>query len=47
MFNVTRSDVIHSFALPSLGLKVDATPGLLCVIPLYTIKRGLHVGQCS
>lgn len=46
-FNVTRSDVIHRFALPSLGLKVDATAGLLTVVPLNTIKVGTHYGQCS
>lgn len=47
IFNVTRSDVIHAFSLPRLGLKVDATPGLLCVVPLKTLKIGTHVGQCS
>jgi len=46
-FNVTRSDVIHSFAMPTLGLKVDAVAGLLRVVPLRTAKIGLHYGQCS
>lgn len=46
-FNVTSSDVIHSFALPSLGLKIDATAGLLRVVPLNTMKIGTHYGQCS
>lgn len=46
-FNVTSSDVIHRFALPTLGVKVDATSGLLSVVPLYTTKVGTHYGQCS
>jgi cytochrome c oxidase subunit 2 len=46
-FNVTSRDVIHRFAIPSLGLKVDATSGLLRVIPLITQKVGVHYGQCS
>lgn len=46
-FNVTSSDVIHSFALPTLGIKVDATAGLLTIVPLWTSKIGVHYGQCS
>lgn len=46
-FNITSRDVIHSFALPTLGVKVDATSGLLTVVPLYTKKIGTHYGQCS
>jgi cytochrome c oxidase subunit 2 len=46
-FNITRSDVIHSFALPSLGAKVDATSGLLTVVPVLARKVGAHYGQCS
>lgn len=46
-FNVTSRDVIHCFALPTLGVKVDATAGLLIVAPLYTKKIGVHYGQCS
>lgn len=46
-FNITSRDVIHSFALPSLGAKVDATSGLLTVVPIFTRKVGLHYGQCS
>lgn len=45
-FNITRRDVIHSFALPSLGVKVDATPGLLTVVPMIANKVGVHYGQC-
>lgn len=45
-FLVTRRDVIHNFAIPSLGIKVDATAGLLCVVFLETLKVGVHYGQC-
>lgn len=46
-FNLTSSDVIHSFALPSLGIKVDCTPGLLSILSLNSGNVGLHYGQCS
>lgn len=46
-FIVASSDVIHSFALPTLGIKVDATPGLLSVVSTFTSKIGTHYGQCS
>lgn len=45
-FLITRRDVIHRFAIPSLGMKVDATAGLLCVVFLETLKVGVHYGQC-
>nr|YP_073351.1 cytochrome c oxidase subunit II [Graptacme eborea]AAT98394.1 cytochrome c oxidase subunit II [Graptacme eborea] len=44
---VSSSDVIHSWAIPSMGLKVDAVPGRLNQLGL-TIKRpGVFYGQCS
>jgi len=46
-FNITRRDVIHSFALPRLGLKVDAVAGILRVLVLNRAKVGVHYGQCS
>ena len=46
-FNVTRRDVIHRFAIPTLGIKVDATPGLLTVVHANLIKIGTHYGMCS
>ena len=46
-FNVTRRDVIHRFAIPTLGMKVDATPGLLTVVHAHITKMGTHYGQCS
>jgi len=45
-FIVTSSDVIHAWALPSIRLKVDATPGLLTTIHTTFIFPGLYYGQC-
>jgi cytochrome c oxidase subunit 2 len=44
---VTSRDVLHSFAIPSLGIKVDAIPGRLNQIPLSIQIPGLYFGQCS
>jgi len=44
---VTSEDVIHSWAIPSLGLKMDAIPGRLNNINLYSKRSGLFYGQCS
>lgn len=44
---VTSIDVIHSWAVPSLGLKIDAVPGRLNQISLYGLRRGVYYGQCS
>ena len=38
---------LHSFALPSLGLKVDAVPGRLNKIDLFIYRMGVFYGQCS
>lgn len=46
MFRVTRLDVIHSFALPSLGLKIDAVPGKGNAVTVDTYP-GHFFGQCS
>nr|QDI93831.1 cytochrome c oxidase subunit II [Tuxedo cruralis] len=44
---VTSSDVIHSWTIPSLGVKIDGTPGRLNQ-GSFNIKRpGLLFGQCS
>nr|YP_009654864.1 cytochrome c oxidase subunit II [Pseudomictis brevicornis]QCI09432.1 cytochrome c oxidase subunit II [Pseudomictis brevicornis] len=44
---VTAADVLHSWAVPALGIKIDATPGRLNQ-GSFTIKRpGLLYGQCS
>ncbi len=44
---ITAEDVLHSFAVPSLGIKMDAIPGRLNHFPLYLLRPGLFFGQCS
>uniref|UniRef100_UPI0030FE8156 cytochrome c oxidase subunit II n=1 Tax=Salurnis marginella TaxID=1453305 RepID=UPI0030FE8156 len=44
---VTSSDVIHSWTIPSLGVKMDAVPGRLNQISMMIKKPGLFMGQCS
>jgi cytochrome c oxidase subunit 2 len=46
-FVVTSVDVLHSFALPSVGIKVDAVTGRLNMVSLLIAKDGLITGQCS
>lgn len=46
-FIVTGQDVIHSFAVPSLGIKVDGTPGRLVQTSIIPEREGLFYGQCS
>jgi cytochrome c oxidase subunit 2 len=44
---VSATDVLHSFAVPSLGVKVDACPGRLNQVFLYIKRDGVFYGQCS
>nr|WOE91004.1 cytochrome c oxidase subunit 2 [Acromitus sp. 1 MKL-2023] len=44
---VTGADVIHSFAVPSLGIKIDAVPGRLNQSNIFLKRPGLFYGQCS
>lgn len=44
---VTASDVIHSFAVPSLGIKKDAVPGRINETWFKINKPGMYYGQCS
>lgn len=44
---ITSDDVIHSFALPQLGIKVDAIPGRTQAFMLNANKAGIYYGQCS
>ena len=44
---VTAADVIHSFALPSFGVKIDALPGRLNESWFQATKEGVYYGQCS
>nr|YP_007024868.1 cytochrome c oxidase subunit II [Pseudorca crassidens]ADF29548.1 cytochrome c oxidase subunit II [Pseudorca crassidens]ADZ22990.1 cytochrome c oxidase subunit II [Pseudorca crassidens]ADZ23003.1 cytochrome c oxidase subunit II [Pseudorca crassidens] len=44
---VSSEDVLHSWAVPSLGLKTDAIPGRLNQMTLTSTRPGLFYGQCS
>nr|AKA09879.1 cytochrome oxidase subunit 2 [Probergrothius nigricornis] len=44
---ITAADVLHSWAIPSLGVKVDATPGRLNQTSILINQPGLFFGQCS
>ena len=44
---ITASDVIHNWALPSFGVKVDACPGRLNQVSIFINRESLFFGQCS
>lgn len=44
---VTASDVLHSWAMPSMGVKIDAVPGRLNQTSLFLKREGVFYGQCS
>lgn len=44
---VSAADVLHSWTIPSFGVKVDACPGRLNQLNLYIKRTGLFFGQCS
>lgn len=44
---ITSTDVLHSWAVPSFGIKVDACPGRLNQASLYIKRSGVFYGQCS
>lgn len=44
---VTAADVLHSWAMPSLGVKVDAVPGRLNELWINVEEPGVYYGQCS
>jgi cytochrome c oxidase subunit 1 len=44
---VTSRDVIHSWAIPALGVKMDACPGRLNQVGMFIRRRGVYFGQCS
>ena len=43
----TAADVIHSWAVPALGVKIDAVPGRLNETWVNISKEGVYRGQCS
>nr|YP_007507014.1 cytochrome c oxidase subunit II [Delias hyparete]AFN05164.1 cytochrome c oxidase subunit 2 [Delias hyparete] len=44
---ITATDVIHSWTIPSLGVKVDANPGRLNQTNFFINRPGIFFGQCS
>ena len=44
---MTAADVIHSFAVPAFGIKVDAVPGRLNETWFLAERPGVYFGQCS
>nr|YP_009050416.1 cytochrome c oxidase subunit II [Lobocla bifasciata]AIC37411.1 cytochrome c oxidase subunit II [Lobocla bifasciata] len=44
---ITATDVIHSWTIPSLGIKVDANPGRLNQTNFFINRPGIFFGQCS
>nr|YP_010957514.1 cytochrome c oxidase subunit II [Conger oceanicus]WMY90841.1 cytochrome c oxidase subunit II [Conger oceanicus] len=44
---VTAEDVLHSWAVPSLGVKMDAVPGRLNQMAFIAARPGVFFGQCS
>jgi heme/copper-type cytochrome/quinol oxidase subunit 2 len=41
------ADVLHSWAVPALGIERDAVPGRLNQVSLYLKREGIFYGQCS
>lgn len=44
---ITASDVLHSFAMPSMGIKLDAVPGQVNETWVEITREGTYYGQCS
>jgi cytochrome c oxidase subunit 2 len=47
VLQVTAADVIHAFAMPSFGVKIDAMPGRLNQAWFKATREGIYYGQCS
>jgi len=45
--SVTAADVLHCWAVPALGIKVDACPGRLNQTSIFIKREGTFFGQCS
>nr|NP_702981.1 cytochrome c oxidase subunit II [Tyrannodoris europaea]AAL91060.1 cytochrome c oxidase subunit II [Tyrannodoris europaea] len=43
----TSADVLHAWALPAMGIKMDAVPGRLNTMSMFVEKPGVYYGQCS
>jgi len=46
-FLISSADVLHSWSIPSLGVKIDACPGRLNQVNLFLNRPGVFYGQCS
>lgn len=46
LFLVTSADVLHSWTVPTLGIKTDAVPGRLNYLTTKTLYSGVYYGQC-
>nr|AYE40108.1 cytochrome c oxidase subunit 2 [Paradiplozoon opsariichthydis] len=46
-FRITSADVLHSFSLPSAGVKIDAVPGRVHFLYILANCFGRYVGYCS
>jgi len=46
-FVCTAADVLHSWAMPSLGVKMDCVPGRLNQMTTFAKREGIFYGQCS
>lgn len=44
---VTAADVLHSWTIPSFGVKIDACPGRLNQVSRFVTRPGVYYGQCS
>ena len=44
---VTAADVLHCWAVPSLGVKLDACPGRLNQMAMFIPRPGIYYGNCS
>jgi len=44
---ITAADVLHSWAVPSFGIKVDACPGRLSQASVFVKRVAVYYGQCS
>lgn len=47
LFLVSSADVLHSWTVPSLGIKVDSIPGRLNYLTTLVQSSGVYYGQCS
>ena len=44
---LTSADVLHCWAVPSLGVKLDCVPGRLNQTSVFILREGVFYGQCS